>query len=948
MGTPGPRLRGVAGDDDLASAARFEVTLAVVRVVAALSTVVLLVTTRVAGTGGARVAVGGQVSVHLALVLASVAVVLLTRHLTERRELDRLAVAVTAFDLTFWALYAMAYHDHYGPRSLIAVFVLAEAAVRFGPFGTTATTVAAVTISLVWPQYDAAGETFSAASSIGLAVLIAGGVHVTTSLLRRESSLHRRGVQRLSDAFAFASIGLAVVDDRGLVEAANPALAALLGEEPAAFAGVPFVDLVEPAARAELERVAGEVRSGRSPGARFEARVRQAEGRGRWALIALSHAAAEEGDRLVVQVEDIHERKVVEAKLAHQATHDTLTGLPNRLQLLALMAAAFEAREPMALLFIDLDRFKWVNDSLGHEAGDVLLVEVADRLRRVLRPGDVVARLGGDEFVVLAHGVHLASTAVAMADRIADTLRRPVALPHGRESYAGASIGIAIAGPEDAPETLLRDADTAMYQAKAQGGGAFALFTPSMRAATVRHHEIEAALRRAVQAGELTVSYQPEVRILDGTVRAFEALVRWSDPTWGSVPPSEFVAIAEESDLIIELGALVLRQALADAAAWPRLDDGSRPLLAVNVSRRQLAHPGFPAVVAALLAEAGVPASSVCLEVTETALTQNVESVVTTLHELRHLGLLIAIDDFGTGHASLTYLTRLPVDVLKVDRLFVTGLGRDDRSAAIVGAVTAMARAFALSVVAEGVEDEIQLRALRELDVDLAQGYLFSRPVCADAVPDLIHPSGELTVVPGQREEPDHRPATGRRPLSAGAVTDTRYRLLLDLARDVTGGHDLGTVLDRTFASLRQLIDFTGGSVQLLDETDHLRLAAADPPATAEALGMRVPLGHGVGGAIALTGEPRYLADITADADVTDERRRRSTSHGVRSYFGVPLITEGRVIGLLQVDSIEPDAWDENDRLVVLAFTPIVAAAVQNARIPDRGRLGHLRRVAEG
>jgi diguanylate cyclase (GGDEF)-like protein/PAS domain S-box-containing protein len=762
---------------------------------------------------------------------------------------------------------------------------------------------------------------------------------------RRQSSLHRRGVQRLSDAFAFASIGLAVVDDRGLVETANPALAALLGEDAESLVGVPFVDLVEPAARDELQRVAADVQAGRSPGARFEARVRQAEGRGRWALIALSHAAAQEGVRLVVQVEDIHERKVVEAKLAHQAGHDTLTGLPNRAQVLALMGAAFDAREPIALLFIDLDRFKWVNDSLGHQAGDDLLVEVADRLRRVLRPGDVVARLGGDEFVVLAHGVARGSTAVAIADRIADALRRPVALPDGRDSYATASIGIAIAGPEDAPETLLRDADTAMYQAKAAGGGSYALFTPSMRAATVRHHEVEAALRRAVTAGDLTVCYQPEVRLVDGTVQAFEALVRWTDPVWGAVSPAEFVPIAEESDLIVELGVQVLRKALADAASWPRRDDGRRATLAVNVSRRQLAHPGFPAVVAALLAEAGVPAASVCLEVTETALTQNVESVVTTLHELRHLGVQIAIDDFGTGHASLTYLTRLPVDVLKVDRAFVAGLGRDDRSAAIVGAVTAMGRAFGLTVVAEGVEEDLQLRALRELDVDLAQGYLYSRPVPADAVADLIHPAGELTVVPEQRAPAD-KTMPVRRPL-ADSLTDVRYRLLLDLAREVTGGHDLLAVLDRTFAALRQLIDFTGGSVQLVDEHEELRIAAADPPASIEALRLRVPLGIGVGGAIALTGEPRYLPDIMDDADVSDDRRRRGTSQGVRSYFGVPLIAEGRVIGLLQVDSVDPDAWDENDRLVVLAFTPIVAAAVQNAVIPSRGLLGGLRSVAE-
>jgi diguanylate cyclase (GGDEF)-like protein/PAS domain S-box-containing protein len=926
---------------DVANAVRVEVILAAIRGVTALATVVLLFAARPAG---ARI--GQQVAVHIALAVATVLVGYAAHRLTTRLQLERLALAVTAFDLAFWVLYDVSFHAHPGSRSLMSVFVLVEAAMRFRARGTVLAAVLVDVVALAWPQHDAAGRTLTAAAAVALTVLIAGGTYVAAHLVRRQSSVQRHGVRRLTDAFAYASIGLAVVDERGLVEAANPALAALLGEEPDALAGVPMVDLVEPAARAELERVAAEVRAGTSVGARFEARVRQAEGRGRWALVALSRGndpAA--GERLVVQVEDIHDRKAVEAKLAHQASHDMLTGLPNRAELLGLMGAAFEAKEPMALLFIDLDRFKWVNDSLGHEAGDLLLIEVADRLRKVLRPGDVVARLGGDEFVVLAHGVRQVSTAVAMADRVAAALRRPVVLPGDRESYASASIGIAISGPDDAPETLLRDADTAMYQAKAAGGAGYALFTPSLRAATVRHHEIEGALRRAVRAGELTVVYQPEVRVVDGTVRGFEALVRWHDSTWGSVGPNEFVPIAEESDLVLELGILVLRRALADAAAWPLLEDGTRAMVAINVSRRQLVQPGFPGMVAALLDEAGIPPSTVCLEVTETALTQNVESVITALHELRHLGLLIAIDDFGTGHASLTYLTKLPVDVLKVDRLFVSGLAVDQRSAAIVDAVAAMGRAFGLAVVAEGVEDGDQFGKLRSLDIDLAQGYLFSKPVPTAEAARLIAPNGPRPVAVADQPAAVRRIPGPRRPLPSDPGLDTRYRLMIDLARDVTGRLDLNTVLERTFAALHQLIEFTGGSVQLLDDTDHLRLVATDPPATQEALGMSVPLGQGIGGAIALTGEPRYLPDIYADRDVSDDRRKKATSGGVRSYFGVPLVTEGRVIGLLQIDSLEVDAWNDADRLVVLAFTPIVAAAVQNARKFERDITLHLRSV---
>jgi diguanylate cyclase (GGDEF)-like protein/PAS domain S-box-containing protein len=756
----GGTTNAAAEADDVSGGVRFELALALFRSLAALMTVVLLFAVRPTTQAGRAVSVDWQVGAHALLVALAVLVVLAARRLRTRRALRRLGAAVTSFDLAFWVLCAVAFHTHRGARPLVGIFVLVEAAVRFGPLGTVLVAAVADAVALRWPQLDAAGQAPRAWTTLTVTIALVAGAHVAARFVRRQSRAQRHGVRRLSDAFAYASIGLAVVDRNGLVEAANPALAALLGEEVAALAGVPFVDLVEPSARAELLRVAGEVRAGRSAGARFEARVRQSAGLGRWALVAVSRAEADEGDRLVVQVEDINDRRLVESKLAHQASHDMLTGLPNRSEMLVLMGAAFAAREPMALLFIDLDRFKWVNDSLGHEAGDLLLVEVADRLRRVLRPGDVVARLGGDEFVVLAHGVREVGTAVALADRVAEALRRPVRLPGERESYASASIGIAIAGAGDGPETLLRDADTAMYQAKAAGGGGYAVFTPSMRAATVRHHEIENALRRAVHAGGLTVVYQPEVRVAEETVRGFEALVRWTDPTWGSVPPSEFVPIAEESDLILALGELVLRRALADAARWPRLPDGQRPMLSVNVSRRQLVQPGFPGLVAALLDATGVPASSVCLEVTETALTQNVESVVAALHELRALGVVIAIDDFGTGHASLTYLTRLPVDVLKVDRLFVSGLGTDQRSAAIVGAVAAMGRAFSLAVVAEGVEDDVQLGALRELDVDLAQGYLFSRAVPNEDVPALIRPGlrGLRSInLPEPRERPAAR-----------------------------------------------------------------------------------------------------------------------------------------------------------------------------------------------
>lgn len=437
-------------------------------------------------------------------------------------------------------------------------------------------------------------------------------------------------------------------------------------------------------------------------------------------------------------------------------------------------------------------------------------------------------------------------------------------------------------------------------------------------------------IRAALAAGEFQLHYQPLVDLHTGTFTSVEALLRW--PRW-SGEIAEVIAAAERSDLILELGAWALERALAEPGPWHPAPAATHPfVVGVNVSTRQLVRPGFVAEVARLLADTGTDPAQLCLEVTETGLADPVEPVVAALTELRELGVQSGIDDFGTGHASLTYLAKFPVDVVKIDRSFVVGLGCDAASEVIVRSVVDMAHALQMTVVAEGVETLGQLEQLLDAGCDVAQGFLFTRPaprpesreLVANAVPWPVELAGR------------HARPRERRPLPAVAPS-RRYRLMLDLARDVTGRLDLADVLASSFVALRQLVHFTGGSIQLV-ENARLRLAATDPPATPEALTASIPLGQGVGGGIAATGEPRYLPDITCSPEVSPGRRAQSVSGGVRSYFGVPLVTAGEVIGVLQIDSLEVDAFSEEDRVTVLAFTPILAAAVQNARLFARER----------
>ena len=451
-----------------------------------------------------------------------------------------------------------------------------------------------------------------------------------------------------------------------------------------------------------------------------------------------------EGDKIlgaVVTFKDITERKALEKKLQYQAFHDPLTDLPNRALFMdrlghALARAGQQASE-VAVLFTDLDNFKVINDSLGHKAGDQLLVAVAERLKACLRPVDTVARLGGDEFTLLLEGVTGVSDAARVAERIAQELRAPFAL-EAQEVFATTSTGIAVSSSaQGQPTDLLRHADLAMYRAKSKGKACYEVFEPSMSIDALERLELETELRRALGREELRVYYQPEILLESGDIVGMEALVRWEHPEHGLLLPQEFLPIAEESNLIMPIGQWVLREACKQLRTWQEQYPNIAPLvMSVNLSTREFFQPSL---IAEILRETGVDPRTLQLEITEGAVAyDNAQNANTTLWNLKTLGVQLAIDDFGMGYSSLSYLKRFPVDLLKIDRSFVRELGKDLKDTKIVAAIIHLARALDLKVIAEGVETAEQVEQLRKMECDMVQGSYFSEPLPSGAVSDLL------------------------------------------------------------------------------------------------------------------------------------------------------------------------------------------------------------------
>ncbi len=450
--------------------------------------------------------------------------------------------------------------------------------------------------------------------------------------------------------------------------------------------------------------------------------------------------------RMCGTAQDITEQKSADDALAHQALHDPLTGLPNRTLLLDRLdqALAKLGRKPssVGVLFIDIDRFKVINDSLGHPAGDEMLMAMSHRLQGALRLGDTLARFGGDEFAILCEDLAGEADALEIADRIGEAMSQPLSWGDG-ELVVTVSTGIALASsPLVSAVSLLRDADAAMYRAKEDGRARSAVFAASMHAKAVGRLDTEVALRRAISTGELETHYQPIVELPSRKLIGMEALVRWRHPTRGLIGPDQFIGIAEETGLIVPLGEWVLRDAINQTRTWQQRPGCSDLKIAVNLSAAQINHPNLVETVAAILAETGFPRQCLQLEITESVLMRDAPAAVKILEALKSLGAGLSVDDFGTGYSSLSYLKRFPVDVLKIDRSFVDGLGDDPEDSAIVRAIVSLSGALNLTTVAEGVETDLQLQNLIDLDCRFAQGYYLARPAPAADLDDLLDRQG--------------------------------------------------------------------------------------------------------------------------------------------------------------------------------------------------------------
>ncbi len=562
---------------------------------------------------------------------------------------------------------------------------------------------------------------------------------------RRAANAHlREAEERFRRAFDDAAIGMALTSPEGRWLRVNRALCAITGYPAEKLTGIAFREITHPEDRgrdvdALRMMIAGELE-------RFQTEKRYFHADGHVIWISLNVSVVRDEERkalyLISQMQDVSERKQAEERLAYQASHDALTDLPNRSLLDDRMSVALGRLRrtplPLVVLFCDLDRFKLVNDSFGHDAGDRLLLEAGERLRALVRPSDTVARLGGDEFAILCEEMS-PDAAATLARRIGDALADPFEIVPGHEVVVTSSIGIAInRDPSTEPGTLLANADAAMYESKTRGRSRYSFFAPEMRTRASDRLELESELRSALSEGAFDVHFQPQLELAGGRVVGVQALARWEHPQRGLLSASEFVPIAEESELIIGIGGFVLDRAIAETIRWR--GNGSADLtVTVNVSARQLSGPELPSMVAEALAHQPLPPEALCLEVTEWAVAEDPESAFEALRDLKDLGVSLAIDEFGIGTSSLGLMRRIPgLDVLKVDRAFVAGLDSGERAGGLVEVILGMAEALGMRAVAEGVESAEQVAALRELKCWAAQGYYISKPLPADEIGTLL------------------------------------------------------------------------------------------------------------------------------------------------------------------------------------------------------------------
>ena len=560
----------------------------------------------------------------------------------------------------------------------------------------------------------------------------------------------RESEERFRSAFDYATIGMGVVSLDGRWLQVNRSLCEIIGYAGPELLASNIKEITHREDLVALDEQIQRLAEGTISSHQTEVRYSHKQGKEVWAHLGMSLVRDGQANprHLIFQIQDITDRKRAEEQLLHDAFHDALTGLPNRALFMdhvkmAIQRSRRNGERLFAALFLDLDRFKIINDSLGHMVGDQLLVGIAHRLEACLRPGDTVARLGGDEFTILLEDLAEEEDAIDVARRVQEAVSQPFNIG-GHEVFTTVSIGIALSatGYERA-EDLLRDADTAMYRAKMLGKKRHVVFDRGMHDRAMEMLQLETDLRRAISRKEFFLHYQPIVSLETGQVCSFEALVRWRHPERGLVMPSEFVPVAEETGLILPLGQWVLSEACRQMREWQkffRVDESVT--VSVNLSGRQFSQADLIEQISAALREAGLRPGCLKLEITESMVAENMDTAIQMLTQLRDLGVGLSIDDFGTGYSSLSYLHRFPIDTLKIDRSFVTQMTDNTENAEIVRTIVTLARSLDMNVVAEGVETREQLGRLRELKCAYAQGYLFSKPVAAGQAIELLLKDG--------------------------------------------------------------------------------------------------------------------------------------------------------------------------------------------------------------
>ena len=588
---------------------------------------------------------------------------------------------------------------------------------------------------------------FAALAALGVGLFARSRQQLADEVRRRLEAEHE-----LMDYVDLLPIGVLTIDHRGSLVLCNRKAAEMLGLAGEKLRGLrwtgpslgfidPDGDGVDPSALPWNRALA----SGRPVPAEVLGVERAEDGVWAWLSFTARPRLDARGavKEVICTLEDVTQQKNAEAELTLHNLRDALTSLPNRALFMERLGRAIirsdRRRFYSAVLFLDLDRFKVVNDSLSHEVGDQLLIQVASRLRACLRPEDTVARLGGDEFVVLFEDILSVNDGLTVADRIAQSLMQPFTIGT-QDVFTTCSMGIAVSSSCDTlPAELLRDAEVAMYRAKAKGEGSIQIFDPSMNAQAVARFRLEGELRRALERNEFVLHYQPVVSLRTGAIEGWEALVRWQHPERGMVPPLEFISIAEETGLIVPLGKWVVEEACRQAGIWSRAFPAEpRRLMNVNISARQFQQKDLIGTVMGALASADFEPGALKLEITESIMMRDPLASLEAMKIFRSKAIHLVIDDFGTGYSSLSYLKRFPVETLKIDKSFVDGLGKDPESTAIVTAVISLARSLGMSVTAEGIETHDQMMHLHGLGCDQGQGYHFSRPLTPLAAEELL------------------------------------------------------------------------------------------------------------------------------------------------------------------------------------------------------------------